>query len=231
MSRFSKPLIALVLAILPFFVLLGTTSTVTVNGELVSDNRFNFGGLIMALIGLSIVFGVLRPSAPKDAAAKGMAAVAGLLCLVQVANSIDLIRIEPLDWLMPDRHLPELQYSELAENDYIYLSNKSPDFYRRTLTWEKGKIVSRAKQHRLYADLCHGGRYRADLARAERLPEYLNPTERAEIERATSIATENAPPECSIATSNRLMGKTVDELNRQMDLFDRLEAEYLDLVG
>lgn len=231
MSRFTKPLIALALAAIPFFVLVGTTSTVTVNGEVVSDNRFNFGGLVMAFIGLAIVFGVLRPSAPRDPARKGVAMVAGLLCLVQVANSTDLVRIEPLDWIMPDRHLPELQYSGLAENDYIYLSNKSPDFYRRTLTLEKGKILGLAKQHRAYADLCHGGRYRADLVRAEHMPDYFDTTERAEIERLTSQATRDVPTECSTTLSNRLMGQTVDELNRQMDLFDRLEAEYRDLVG
>ncbi|EKF61547.1 hypothetical protein QWE_00045 [Agrobacterium albertimagni AOL15] len=231
MSRFSKPLIALALATIPFFVLVGTTSTVTVNGQIASDSRFNIGGLIMALIGLAIVFGVLRPSAPRDPARKSIAAAAGLLCLVQIANSIDLIRIEPLDWVMPDRHLPELQYSGLAENDYIYLSNKSPDFYRRTLTREKGKILGQAMQHRVYADLCHGGRYRADLVRAEQLPDYFDATERAEIERLASIAAENAPTECSRTMSNRLMGPAVDELNRQMDLFDRLEAEYLELAG
>ena len=117
MSRFSKPLIALALAIIPFFLFLGTTNLVTVNGEVVSDDRFNLGGLIMAAIGLFIVFGILRPSAPKDAARKGLAAVAGILCLLQIANSVDVIRIEPLDWVMPDRNLPELQYSGLADNE------------------------------------------------------------------------------------------------------------------
>jgi ABC-type branched-subunit amino acid transport system permease subunit len=79
MSRFSKPLIALALAIVPFFLFLGTTDMVTVNGEVVSDNRFNLGGLVMAVIGIGIVFGVLRSGAPTDLARKVLAVVAGLL--------------------------------------------------------------------------------------------------------------------------------------------------------
>jgi hypothetical protein len=231
MSRFSKPLIALALAITPFFLFLGTTNLVTVNGEVVSDDRFNLGGLIMAAIGLFIVFGILRPSAPKDAARKGLAAVAGILCLLQIANSVDVIRIDPLDWVMPDRNLPELQYSGLADNDIIYLSAKTPEFYRQVLTREKGNVVGQARQHQAYADLCHGGRYRIDLARAEQMPDYFDADELAEIDRSASRAAEAAPAECSTTQSNRLMGEAVDDLNRKMDLFDRLEAEYLAFIG
>lgn len=230
MSRFSKPLIVLALAIIPFFLFLGTTNQLTVNGEVVSDDRFNLGGLIMAVIGLCMVFAILRPSAPKDAARKGLAALAGILCLVQIANSVDLIRIDPLDWVMPDRNLPELQYSKLADNDIIYLSVKTPEFYREVLTREKGKVIGLARQHQAYADLCHGGRYRTDLARAERLPDFFVAEELAEIENRASKMTETGPAECTAAASNRLMGKAVDELNRHMDLFDRLEAEYLAFI-
>ena len=231
MSRFSNRFISLALAIIPFFLFLGTTNLVTVNGEVVSDDRFNLGGLIMAAIGLFIVFGTLRPSAPKDAARKGLAAVAGILCLLQIANSVDVIRIDPLDWVMPDRNLPELQYSGLADNDIIYLSAKTPEFYRQVLTREKGNVVGQARQHQAYADLCHGGRYRIDLARAEQMPDYFDAEELAEIERSASRAAEAAPAECSTTQSNRLMGEAVDDLNRKMDLFDRLEAEYLAFIG
>ena len=227
MSRFSKPLIALALAIIPFFLFLGTTDMVTINGEVVSDNRFNLGGLVMAIAGLVIVWGVLKPAAPKDAARKGVAVIAGLLCCVQVANSIDVVRIDPLDWIMPDRNLPALQYSALADNDYIYLTVKTPDAYRRALTREKGDMVGEARTHQAYADLCHGGRYRVDLARAEQKPDYFDEGERAAVEDRGSALAASATTECSITRSNRVMGEDVDKLNRAMDLFDRLEAEYL----
>lgn len=227
MSRFSKPLIALALAIIPFFVFLGTTDMVTVNGEVVSDNRFNLVGLVMAIAGLVIVWGIVKPSAPKDAARKSVAVLAGLLCCVQIANAIDAIRIDPLDWIMPDRNLPALRYSALAENDYIFLSVKTPDAYRRALTREKGDIVGGARMHQAYADLCHGGRYRVDLTRAEQTPDYSDDAERADIEERAQALMASTPMECSMTRSNRLMGEDVDKLNRAMDLFDRLEAEYL----
>nr|WP_314261605.1 hypothetical protein [uncultured Devosia sp.] len=230
MSRFSKPLIALALAIIPFFLFFGTTDMVRVNGEVVSDNRFNLGGLVMAIVGLVIVWGVLKPSAPKDAARKSVAVIAGLLCCVQIANSIDVIRIDPLDWIMPDRNLPALQYSALADNDYIFLTVKTQDAYRRTLTREKGEMVGEARTHQAYADLCHGGRYRVDLARAEQMPEYFDEGERAAVEDRGAALAASATMECSITRSNRLMGEDVDKLNRAMDLFDRLEAEYLAVI-
>lgn len=230
MSRFSKPLIVFALAIVPFFLFLGTTESVRINGELVSDNRFNLGGLIMALIGLGMVFSMLRPSAPKDGQRKALAAVAGVLCLVQVANSIDVIRIDPLDWIMPDRNLPALQYSALADNDYIYLTVKTPDAYRRALTREKGDIVSRARIHEAYADLCHGGRYRVDLARATKVPDYFDAAERATIEERATAVLDATSLECLPSRSNLLMGEQVDHINRSMDLYDRLEAEYLALA-
>lgn len=227
MSRFTQPLIALALAIIPFFLFLGTTEMVRVNGEVVSDNRFNLGGLIMAVIGLVVVFGVLRPSAHKDAARKAVAAVAGLLCLVQIANSVDVIRIDPLDWIMPDRNLPELNYSGLADNDYIFLTVKTPDAYRRALTREKGDIVGEARIHQAYADLCHGGRYRVNLTRAEQVPDYFDDAEKAQIEERATVMLGATTTECTGSRSNRLMGEAADGLNRSMDLFDRLEAEYL----
>lgn len=226
MSRFSKPIAALALAIIPFFIFIGSTDMVTVNGEVVSDNRFNLGGLIMAAIGLGMVFAVLRPSAPKDPMRKAIAAVAGLLCLVQVASSIDVIRVDPLSWVMPDRNLPELQYSALADGDYIFLTVKTPDAYRRALTREKGEILGQAKIHQAYADLCHGGRYRVDLARAETMADYFNAEELADIGQAADRLAGSAPAECTISRSNRVMGRDADRLNRSMDLFDRLEAEY-----
>ncbi len=226
MSRFTKPLIALALVITPFFLFLGTTELVRVNGEIVSDNRFNLGGLILAVIGICIAFGVLRPSAPKDMARKAIAATALLLGLVQVANSLDVIRIEPLDWIMPDRNLPALQYSGLADNDYIYLSVQTPDAYRRALTREKGEIVGDARIHQAYADLCHGSRYRIDLARAEQLPDYFDASEQAAIEAEAQARLGATAIECSLSRSTRLMGEAVDTLARDMDLFDRLDAEY-----
>lgn len=230
MSRFSKPLFALALAIVPYFLFIGTTDMVTVNGDVVSDNRFNLGGLVMAIIGLGMVWSVLRPSAPRDAARKGLAVVAGLFCALQIASSIDVIRIDPLDWVFPDRHLPTLQYSGLSENDRVYLSVETPETFRTFLTSRKGDMVGEARIHQAYADLCHGGRYRIDLARAEAMPDYFNDEERAQIEQRARALVGAIGLDCTLSRSNRLMGDEVDKLNRNMDLFDRMKEEYLAIV-
>lgn len=227
MSRFYTPLIALLLGVLPFFLFLGATNTTTLNGEVIADDRFNLLGLVMAIVGLVLVYRVLRPSAPNDGARKGLAAVAGLICAVQLANSADLVRIEPLDWIMPDRNLPALQYAGLSEDDRIFLSSNEPETYVWALRGRKGDIMGFARQHAAYADLCHGGRYRIDLERAEQLPDYFSDSDLAEINRRADGLETGAPTECTDRNSNRLMGETVDTVNRSMDLTDRLEAEYL----
>lgn len=230
MSRFSKPLIALALAIVPFFVFIGTTDTVTVNGAVVSDNRFNLGGLIMAAIALGMVWSVLRPSAPRDEGRKGLAVVAGLFCALQIVSSIDVIRIDPLDWVFPDRHLPTLQYAGLSENDRVYLSVETPETFRTFLTSRKGDMVGEARIHQAYADRCHGSRYRVDLTRAEAMPDYFNDEERARIEQRASALVGATALDCTASRSNRLMGEEVDSLNRDMDLFGRMEEEYLAII-
>lgn len=227
MSRFSKPIIALILALAPFFLFFGTTNTVTVNGEIVQDSQFNLGGLLMGLIGLGIAFSVLRTSAPKDKAAKVLAAIAGFASIVQMANAVELVRLKPLDWIFPDRNLPQLVYSGLADNDKIFLSVKTPDSYRRALVVEKSKIAGKAMAHKTYADLCHGSRYRVELERASNIPDYLNADEITYLNKEADRYAKAGLTECSQANSNRVMGRETDETNRAMDLFDRLEKEYL----
>ncbi len=226
----TTPLVALALAIIPFFVFLGASNTVTLNGEVVADSRFNLGGLIAAVIGLGLVFSTWRSPATSSGLRKGLAALAGVLCLVQVANAVDLVRIEPLDWVMPDRDLPALEYSGLRDVDRIHLSVKTPDAYRRSLASRKSTMVTDARLHQAYADLCHGGRYRVDLERAEALPDYFDAAELSEIERLGALRAEAVELQCSDRQSARYMGAEVDALNRDMDMFDRLEAEYLALV-
>ncbi|WIY52160.1 hypothetical protein O9Z70_11880 [Devosia sp. YIM 151766] len=127
--RFKTPLIAVLLGILPFFVFLGCSQTVTVNGATVRDEQINLVGMVLAVAGLGLAFTVLRPSAPRDSARKILAAVAGVLCLLQLAASLDLIR--PLDWLTPDSDLPPLAYNGLSDgNRNIVGSMRSHEPFR-----------------------------------------------------------------------------------------------------
>lgn len=226
MSRFSKPLLALAFAILPFFLFVGSTNVTTINGEVVVDSRFNVLGAVLGLAGLWIAFRAFRSPA-GDGAVKGSAAAAGILCVVQLASAVDLIRIDPLDWINPDRDLPALQYSGLTEDDRIILTSQEPEHYLWALRHHKSDIMGFARQHVAYADMCHGGRHRVDIGRAETMPGYFSEDDIEAIEsRATALAG-SAPAECSTRASNRIMGEMADSVNRDMDLIDRLEAEYL----
>lgn len=93
MGRFRTPLIILALGVIPFFVFIGASSSTTVNGQVVSDSRFNLAGLVMGLIGAGMAFSALRRPDRDDKLRLGLIAVAGLVCLVQVAHSVEIIKL------------------------------------------------------------------------------------------------------------------------------------------
>ena len=226
MSRFSRPLLALLCAIVPFFVFLGSTSTTTIKREGVMDTRFNLLGVVLGAVGLWLAFRVLRAPV-RDAAAKSVAAIAAVFCLAQLASSFDVIRIDPLDWIAPDRHLPTLQYTGLKDDDRIHLSSYEADTYVWALRNKKSDIKGFAREHAAYAELCHGGRHRIDLARAEAMPDYFSDADIEAIESKANALASTTPTECSARASDRIMGQMADKVNRDMDLTDRLEADYL----
>lgn len=90
-----RPLVAIALGLLPFWLFLGASNEVRVNGELVGGSRFNFGGLVLAAIGLSIAIGVLRET-PRWAPRLALAALAVPLCLLQLAVSAELLSVDQL---------------------------------------------------------------------------------------------------------------------------------------
>lgn len=91
-SRLFTPVFALFLGLVPFALFIGSVDRVAVNGALVAEQRFNVFGLFAALLGLWLAFTVLRPSAPRDALRKGIAALALLACALQLATALDLVR-------------------------------------------------------------------------------------------------------------------------------------------
>ena len=99
-KRFKSVIIAAALGILPYFLFLGSSSTTRINGEVVRDEQFNLLGVILAAIGISIAIKVLRTSVPGDPLRAGLAVVAALICVLQLAASFDMVR--PLEWLGGD---------------------------------------------------------------------------------------------------------------------------------
>lgn len=96
--RLRRPLVAVLLGVLPFWLFVGMSQTTTVNGKVVQDSSLNVLGVIMAIAGLVIVFKMLRDDGgfgqptrwwPRTA----LAILAGLLCAFQVVQSLGLYRI------------------------------------------------------------------------------------------------------------------------------------------
>lgn len=231
MQRFLKPLIALILGLLPFFLFIGSTSTVVVNGETVSDSRFNLGGIVLALIGIALAVAVIREKGAGQMARKLLAALAVLVCVLQLASSADFLRIDPLDWVMPDRDLPPTEYNGLAEADRIYLVPETEANYRSTLAHRKAEIISSARLHNAYATKCHGGRSRVDLARAEAMPDVFDAELQSAIADGVARRSVEEPQDCSRRQAIGIMVALADETNRSMDMVDRLTEEFRSFVA
>ncbi len=93
MDRFRTPLIILALGIVPFWLFIGTSSSTTVNGQVVSDHRFNIAGLVLGLVGVAMAFRALREGARGDGLRLGLIVAAGVVCLLQIAHSVGLVTL------------------------------------------------------------------------------------------------------------------------------------------
>ncbi|MBJ2152163.1 hypothetical protein [Paracoccus sp. IB05] len=231
MQRFLKPLTALILGLLPFFLFIGSTGTLMVNGETVSDSRFNPGGIVLALIGIALAAAVIAEKSSGQMARKLLAGLAVLVCALQLASSADLLRIDPLDWVMPDRNLPAAEYSGLAEADRIYLVPETEENYRSTLAHRKAEIISSARLHNAYAAKCHGGRSRVDLARAEAMPDVFDAELQSAVADRVAQRKVEVPQDCSRRQSIGIMVALADETNRSMDMVDRLTEEFRSFIA
>lgn len=98
-QRLRPPLIGLVLGILPLWLFVGTSESYSVNGQLVSQSRFNLLGLVLAGIGLAMVVRLLwndGPWAERWLPRTVLAAIAVMVCLAQLAYSVGLLDLSRL---------------------------------------------------------------------------------------------------------------------------------------
>lgn len=234
-SRFKTPLTAIVLAVAPYVLFVGSSQTVTVNGVVVRDEQINFLGVACALIGLGLVFSVFRPSAPKDGARKALAGLAGLLCLLQLAVATNLAR--PLDWFNPDSDLPALAYNGLSDANRNLVAGLvgrgDPEAVRRDFMARGGFLLDDARQHMDYADICHDGRYRIDYEELLGLFSVLEDSEEAEVKARAEAMRRPAPQaaDCSPRRTAYAMGEIVDKIAQGRDMVAILRDGYVKLTG
>lgn len=234
-SRFKTPLIAIVLGVVPFFIFLGSSQTMTVNGVTVRDEQFNLLGIALAIIGLWLALTVLRPSAPRDFPRKILAAVAVLLCLLQLATSFGFVR--PLEWFAPASDLPPLAYRGLSEGnrDLVgsIVARGNRDDIARDLMNRAVFTLDDAHQHMDYADVCHDGRYRIDYDALVALFSVLPESQQDEVKTRAADLRRPAPnPEdCTPQRTNYAMGELVDTVSQQQDMLAILRDGYVATSG
>lgn len=93
-QRLRPALIGLALGILPLWLFMGTSESYSVNGQLVSQSRFNILGVVMAGIGLAMMVKLLWHDGPwseRWLPRTLLAVVAAVICAVQLAYSVGLI--------------------------------------------------------------------------------------------------------------------------------------------
>lgn len=228
------PIIALALGLLPFFLFVGSSQTVTVNGTVVRDEQFNFLGAILAFAGLVLAGRTFLSRGHEALASKAVAGLAALVCLVQLAASFDLVR--PADWFNPDSDLPPLAYSSLSEANRNLVANiverGDVEDVARDLRARSRSALDLAHRHMAYADVCHDARYRVDYDEIKELFAVLPQEQQAEIlANAEEVRRPNPTPEdCSARMTSFSMGEMVDDINRQKDMMAILRDGYVALA-
>jgi hypothetical protein len=226
-----RPLIALILGLLPFLLFVGVSNTVKVNGVVARDDNFNLLGIVLAIAGLSLAVSSLRSRGAFGAARKAAAVVALVACGVQIVASIGLISPRHLiASLIPGSDLPPLAYKGLDPlNRKIpegILARNDPDATRRAIVNYKASLIGDVRIHMAYADQCHGGRYRVDMKAVEALPGFLTDENRKELERRTGSAGRLRPEQCSKDRTRYAMGELVDTIHRMSDIVELLVDGY-----
>ncbi|MGQ4274430.1 hypothetical protein [Terrihabitans sp. B22-R8] len=230
----SRPLVALILGIVPFFLFVGSTNVVTVNGVRVRDDSFNVLGLVLAGIGLVITIKALLPkNGGRDAVRQGLAALALAICAFQIAVSGGVVsKRDLMAAVWPDSTLPALEFHGLEDGnrkiaDGILAKNEPGQTIRQIIGY-KVSAAADANRHVTYAEVCHSGRSRLDMNSIEALPDFLDENARAEISRRVE-ADRRAPPSpesCNEKQAVYYMGELVDRAKRANAMADMLIQGY-----
>ena len=200
--RLRRPLIALILGVLPFWVFLGSVQQTSVNGKLVQDSSFNTLGILLAVIGLVMAAKMLRKDGsygeyerwlPRTA----LTGVAALVCLFQIGQSAGLYHvnvgksIETLQSriLGPSEPGASRLAADLDAETLKRVQDRSatadPLSLRDDIATTVARIQGSATLYNLYAAACDSGAKRFVL---EDVPALLNADDRVYVENARKHA-------------------------------------------
>lgn len=203
--RLRRPLIALILGLLPFWVFLGSVQQTTVNGRLVQDSSFNILGILLAVIGLVMAIKMLRKDGSYGEYERWLprtllTVAAALVCLFQIGQAAGLYRVDAaksIETLQSRLFGPsEPGSSKLAAqidaetHKRVQERSAAADqvSLREDIATTMARIHGSATLYNLYAAACDGGPRRFVL---DKVPALLSADDRAYVEQARTIAQQN----------------------------------------
>lgn len=203
--RLRRPLIALLLGLLPFWVFMGSVQQTAVNGKLVQDSSFNILGILLAGIGLAMAIKMLRKDGSYGEYERWLprtllTIVAALVCLFQIGLAAGLYRfdvaksIETLQSrvLGPSEPAASTLTAQLDAATHKRVRDRSATVDQISLRDDIATTVARihgsATLYNQYAAACDIGTARFVL---DEVPALLNADDRIYIENARKFAAQN----------------------------------------
>ncbi|MBP0581841.1 hypothetical protein J8I29_21105 [Labrys sp. LIt4] len=228
-----RPLVAILLGVLPFWLFLGASERRKVNGEVVFESDLNLLGVGMAIIALGLAFTMLRrdgsPGQPQRWWPRTLLVIAAIpLALFQLGYSIGFYSFKDIEIAVFGRPAP-------PPPDYAGLA---PDVKKsvaeRSKTQDQGhlhddivntllRMTEARSRHNAYATACYRGQWQmAETA----LPGMLGEAGRSQIaERVRSLASEPASP-CTPNNARLYITKLSEAYSHDADILAILVAAY-----
>lgn len=204
--RLRRPVAAMILGLLPFWLFLGTSQTTTVNGKLVQDSSFNVLGLILAIAGLVMAVKMLKQDgaygeAPRWWPRTVLAVLAGLLCVFQIGQTAGFYHVNVgqsiAQWqaklLGPSEPRAQALAAELDKAMHARTQQRAASvdqvLLRDDIATSLARIHANGTLFNLYAEACDnpGKRFVLDAA-----PALLTDDDKTYINKAQQLAARNA---------------------------------------
>ncbi|EKF20482.1 SEL1-like repeat protein [Nitratireductor pacificus] len=222
------PLLALALGVAPFWIFIGTGSSLTVNGELVRESNFNIAGVVLGIVGVVVAFRALREGGTWIRLLLGCIALA--VSGFQIAWSAELLTRDHVNRLVgyPLPAEPEYKGGNLVrQHDMRLFAHQNDEAeVRERLIEEYGLAQARFASHKRYAEACHGGTMRIAEGSTEP-PGFVVPEIRARIdERAQKLLAEMPANACSRENSLVEMKELPEAILQQSDILAVLASAY-----
>lgn len=204
--RLRRPLFALLLGMLPFWLFLGTTQQASVNGIKVQDSSFNILGLVLAIAGLVMAVKMLKNDGsygePSRWWARSVLCIAAaLLCVFQIGQSAGLYNVnvgQSIQELQarlfgPSEPRPQSLANELDKEMRARTEQRaatvSQVLLQDDITTSLARIHANGTLYNLYAEKCNNPGKRFVL---DEIPALLNEQDKTYIANAQKLAARNA---------------------------------------